>query len=140
MIFQNKDYVGFDPKYSATEIMNNEVSQADIDNILKADSELEKLSLQDIYKVINERKDIYTLNIYNLHKLDCDIGNRIIDLGFAMVGDKMPLMKQQVDVQMKILEQREKYFKDTLRLKELVLKKKENIRNEDNNLIEKMIE
>ena len=132
-------YIGFDPKYLAYGTQKLYRGDA-VRDLLKEDSELDKLSLQDIYAEIEKRKGIYSLNSQGLLELDCKIGTRLFDFNyFPQSKERISLEMEQIRLQEKIFDERASYFRDTMRLRELALEKKESIRNDESHAIDDML-
>ena len=143
MIQNSNNYIiGFDPKYSVPYAPTGYSNKSnDVKALIGADSELEKMSLDDIYLEMSMRQDIYRQNATGLQELDCKIGSRIIDFRYnPYARERITLELEQIKIQEKIFDERSSYFKDTMRLRELALKKKEIIRDDQSGMIEEMME
>jgi len=142
MIQNSKNYIDFDQKYSVPYAPTGYSNKSnDVKALLGADSELEKMSLDDIYLEMSMRQDIFQQNTNGLQELDCRIGSRLIDFRFGPdTRERISLELEQIKIQEKIFDERASYFKDTMRLRELALKKKEIIRDDQSGMIEEMME
>ena len=138
----NNVYIGFDPKYRIYSAQKEySGTMLDIRQLLAEDSDLEKLSLNDIYQEIDKRNDIYKLNISGLQDIDCKIGTRLFDFRYRpYTRERLSLEMEQLRLQQRILDERTGCFKDTLRLRELALKKKESIRSDESTTIDQLME